>query len=187
MCASLFQYDLPLSFATKWLHDRLFEQKPDSFPMPVSPTRDFTLMLFTTKINATIRNIGDMIGWESDNNTVGPIAFAAKRSLLQFIPHMLPEDSDDLFYRLVLEHGDFGIHNMSITANSTDRPLITSLYDWEMGSIVPALLADPSMAVEADLVLDNDGMPSTRRLHEELPPSAQEQLLACSKTYFEVG
>jgi hypothetical protein len=36
---------------------------------------------------------------EEDNNlnTIGPIAFAAKYSLLQSIPHMLPEDLAALF------------------------------------------------------------------------------------------
>lgn len=57
-----------------------------------------------------------MIGWESNNVTFGPIAFAAKQSLLRIIPHILPEDNDKTsLYRLVLEHGDFGIHNMSIS------------------------------------------------------------------------
>lgn len=48
-----------------------------------------------------------MIGWESDANTVGPVAAAAKQSLLRVIPHMMPEDSGQAdLYRLVLDHGD---------------------------------------------------------------------------------
>jgi hypothetical protein len=118
--ASLFNYQLPFDFAATWLRERLFEQKPKSFPIPVAPTRAFCVALFTTKIEATIRNIGDMIGWESDNNTVGPIAVAAKKSLLRFIPHMLPANGiETSLYRLVLDHGDFGIHNMLI--NITQR------------------------------------------------------------------
>jgi len=46
-----------------------------------------------SKIEATISNIGDMIGWESDNVTVGPIAAAAKQSLLRLVPHIMPADS----------------------------------------------------------------------------------------------
>jgi hypothetical protein len=68
-----------------------------------------------SKIKAIIRNIGDMIRWESDNVTVGPIATAAKQSLLRLILYFMPIDSDQAFpYHLILEHGDFGIHNMSI-------------------------------------------------------------------------
>lgn len=47
-----------------------------------------------------------MIGWESDEVTVGPVALAAKQSLLRFIPHMMPVDAGQAsLYRLVLEHG----------------------------------------------------------------------------------
>ena len=72
-----------------------------------------------------------MIGWEDDHNTVGPVALKAKQSLLHLIPYMLPADADEeaSLYRLVLDHGDFGIHNMSITVDATGRPCITSLYD----------------------------------------------------------
>ena len=47
-----------------------------------------------------------MIGWESDNATVDPVAAAAKQSLLQLIPHIIPlHHSGKCLYRLVLEHG----------------------------------------------------------------------------------
>jgi hypothetical protein len=35
-----------------------------------------------------------MIEWEDGNNTVGPIAAAAKESLLRLIPHIMPVGSD---------------------------------------------------------------------------------------------
>lgn len=38
---------------------------------------------------------GDVIGWKDDNNTVGPIAVAAKQSLLRLIPHIIPTDSGE--------------------------------------------------------------------------------------------
>ncbi|KAF8694423.1 hypothetical protein AX14_002043 [Amanita brunnescens Koide BX004] len=151
--ASLFNFTLPLDFAAVWLRERLFEQKPKSLPVPVAPTRQFCLALITAKIEATIGNIGDMIGWEDDNNTVGPTAAAAKQSLLRLIPYIMPTDNDEgSLYRLVLEHGDFGIHNMLITMNDNGLPIVTSLYDWETGSIVPAILSIPLMAVAVDLV-----------------------------------
>ncbi|KAL4916462.1 hypothetical protein BDW62DRAFT_202616 [Aspergillus aurantiobrunneus] len=50
-------------------------------PIPVAPIREFCIAFFESKINATIGNIGDIIGWEDDNNSVGPIAAAPKQSL----------------------------------------------------------------------------------------------------------
>ena len=74
-----------------------------------------------------------MIGYAGDNFYVGPKTAAAKQSLLRLLPYILPADSDKTsLYRLVLEHGDFGVHNMSITLDANGRPLVTSLYDWEL-------------------------------------------------------
>ena len=107
-----------------------------------------------------------MIGWEDDHNTVGPVAAAAKQSLLRLIPHIMPQEIADkpTLYRLVLDHGDFGIHNMSIT---TDEYTVTSLFDWETGCIVPAILSDPLMAVEVDLVTDENAAPSITRVSKD--------------------
>ncbi|UKZ67459.1 uncharacterized protein TrAtP1_008618 [Trichoderma atroviride] len=60
--ASLYKYEVSSEFASTWLRERLFEQKPETFPIPVAPTREFCITLFTSKIEATIKNIGDMIG-----------------------------------------------------------------------------------------------------------------------------
>ncbi|KAH8586024.1 3-hydroxybutyryl-CoA dehydratase [Bisporella sp. PMI_857] len=183
--ASLFNFNLPLDFAAAWLRERLFEQKPKSLPIPVASTREFCAALFTSKIKATIRNIGDMIGWEDDNNTVGPIAAAAKQSLLRLIPHILPADIDQTFlYRLVLEHGDFGIHNMSITMDASGQPLVTSLYDWETGCIVPAILSDPLMAVWVDLVTDEDAAPSFIRAPDGATSGECAQYMVWARQYF---
>ena len=123
--------------------------------MPVAPTRDFWISVFEGKIEATIRNMGDMFGWEDD------IAFAAKKTLLGAIPHLLPaENAHRSLYRFVLDHGDFGIHNTSITKDGTGHPFVTSLYDWETGCIVPALLSDPLVAVSSvDLITDEEARP----------------------------
>ncbi|OBT50119.1 hypothetical protein VE04_09164 [Pseudogymnoascus sp. 24MN13] len=164
--ASLFNFNLPLNFAADWFLIRLFEHKPESFPIPVAPTREFCVALFMSKIEATIGKLDDMIGWESDDVTVGPIAATAKQSLLRLIPHILPEEDNESgdrtsLYRLVLEHGDFGIHNMSIAVEANGRPLVTSLYDWETGCIVPAILSDPPTAVgRVDLVIEENAAPS---------------------------
>ncbi|KAI1130650.1 3-hydroxybutyryl-CoA dehydratase [Nemania abortiva] len=168
MRAALFKYDLPLEFAAKYLHDRTFDFKPKSLSMPVAPTRKFFIHMLEEKIKATIRDSGDMIGWEDDEETVGPVALAAKESLLRAIPHITPQEPSDprtSLYRLVLEHGDFGIHNTSITKDANGEPLVTSLYDWETACIVLALLSDPLVAVNlVDLITDEAGGPSITRV-----------------------
>jgi hypothetical protein len=79
-----------------------------------------------TKIGATIKDKGDIIGWEDDEETVGPIALAAKKSLLKAVPHILLRENAEVIYKLVIEHGDFGIHNTSINKDDNERPLVTS-------------------------------------------------------------
>ncbi|KAF3310519.1 hypothetical protein TWF173_009406 [Orbilia oligospora] len=162
--------------------------KPKSLPVPVALTREFCVALFTSKIEATIKNIGDMIGWECDNNTVGPVAATAKISLLRLIPHIIPagdnEEDTSHLYRLVLEHGDFGIHNMSITMDASDQPLVTSVYDWETGCLVPAILSDPLMAVWVDLVTDENAAPSITRVSEDATLDDLEQYATWSRQYF---
>ncbi|WEW58894.1 hypothetical protein PRK78_004362 [Emydomyces testavorans] len=185
--ASLFNFDLPLDFAAVWLRKRLFYPQPEELPIAVAPTREFCVALFTSKIEATIGNIGDMIGWEGDNLTVGPMAAAAKQSLLRLIPHIIPADSNQAsLYRLVLEHGDFGIHNMSITIDANSQPLVTSLYDWEVGRIVPAILSDPLMAVWVDLVTDENAAPSYIRVPDDATSDDHVEYKTWTRQYFEV-
>lgn len=46
--------------------------------MPVAPSREFWIHVLDSKVLATIRSEGDMIGWEEDEETLGPVALAAK-------------------------------------------------------------------------------------------------------------
>ncbi|KAL8883680.1 MAG: hypothetical protein Q9215_008095, partial [Flavoplaca cf. flavocitrina] len=167
--AALFRYHPPVDFATRYLHDRIFGFKPDSFDLPPAPTREFWVHVLESKIQATIRDQGDMIGWEDDEETVGPVALKAKHSLLRAVPLIMPkggsEASEASLYRHVLEHGDFGIHNISTTGDMDGDPLITSLYDWETACIVPAILSDPLVAAgPVDLVVDEDGVSCVTRI-----------------------
>ena len=164
--AALFSYNPPLSFASDHLHSRIFDFMPKKLAMPVALTRAFWIHVLQSKIQATIRNEGDMIAWPSDEVTVGPVAFAAKQSLLRAIPWIMPEETKDtpFLYRFVLEHGDFGIHNASITLDANGDPLVTSIYDWETGCIVPALLSDPQVSIHVDLTVGDDGEPRVTRL-----------------------
>jgi hypothetical protein len=128
-----------------------------------------------------------MIGWEDDHNTVGPVAAAAKQSLLRLIPHILPAgDDENLLYRFVIDHGDFGIHNLSIAMDANRQPFVTSLFDWETGCIVPAILSDPLMAVTVDLVADEDAAPAVARLPRTVTADELERIATWPRLYFEV-
>jgi hypothetical protein len=157
--AALFNFAVPDELAQNSLHDRVFNFKPAKFTVPVAPTREFWMHVLATKIEATIRNPGDMIGWDDDEETVGQMASSAKKSLLSALPFILPpQDAGGRLYRHVLEHGDYGIHNVSIKISPDGSPLVTSVVDWETACIVPTLLADPLVAVVgADLGAGGDG------------------------------
>ena len=127
-----------------------------------------------------------MIGWEDDEETVGSIALAAKQSLLNAIPHLLPQENSEVLYRLVLEHGDFGIHNTSITRDN-NKPHITSLYDWETACIVPALLADPLVATgPVDLITNECGEPAITRIPGSPTATELEVCATWSRYYIKV-
>ena len=186
--AALFNYRLSLDFATRHLRERLFEQRPKMLPHPVAPTREFCVGLFVSKIEATIGDIGDMIGWESDNEVVGAVAFAAKQSIIRAIPYILPaENSRKSLYRLVLEHGDFGIHNTSIVMGTDGRPCVTSLYDWETGCVAPAILSDPLVAVSpVDLIVDEKGRPAITRIPDGTTAKESAEYVDWAKQYTDV-
>lgn len=186
--AALFHYNAPLDFTASYLLSRLFKFMPESLDLPVAPTREFWMHVMETKIKATIRNEGDMIGWEDDNETVGPVALAAKGSLLRAIPHLMPpENVDQSLYRLVLEHDDFGIHNTTITTQANGEPLVTSLYDWETGCFVPAILSDPLVAVlPVDLITGENAGPSVTRVPQNATPSSLETYAIWARHYIKV-
>ncbi|KAJ7459724.1 hypothetical protein FB451DRAFT_1141519 [Mycena latifolia] len=181
--AALFRFDVPLDFAKLWLPR--CPPNPKVLPGDVEPTRNFAIHFLVSKVEETIKNEGDVIGWEPDHNVVGPMAVRAKQSLLRLIPHVFPveEEHCDL-YRLVLEHGDFGIHNMTIT--DSDPPTVTSLYDWETGHIVPALLSDPQMVTEVDLEINGDGCPVLSRLMDDPSDEHVAEYKGYAKHYFQV-
>jgi hypothetical protein len=171
-----------VDFVASWLTRRSPCAK--SVSVDIAPTRDFATAFLAAKIEEVIPDEGDFIGWEEDHNLVGPIALRAKNSLLRLLPYIMPPPEEHL-YRLVLEHGDFGIHNMTIT--DTDAPAVTSLYDWETGHIVPAILSDPQMAVYVDLELDLEGEPAISRVWEGIGEEERRECGRYAEYYFQVG
>ncbi|KAI7977527.1 hypothetical protein EIK77_000477, partial [Talaromyces pinophilus] len=166
MRAALFNFNAPRAFISRFLAERIPHfSTPIHLSTPITPTRDFCIALLNAKIEATITNLGDPIGWPTDNNVVGPFAAAAKQSLLRLVPFLLPpETRHGTFYRLVIDHGDYGMWNMTSTIDEDQKPLITSLFGWDMSSIVPAIFSDLKLGVEIDLVADDYGNPAITRL-----------------------
>jgi hypothetical protein len=186
--AALFRLKVPENISVQFLHDRIFDFKPQRLDMVPAPTRGFWLHVLVAKVKATNGNIGDMIGWESDEEVVGPVAFAAKQSLLRTIPLIMPEEDPvhDL-YRCVLEHGDFGIHNASINRIDPDHANVTSLYDWETGCIAPAMLSDPLVAVyPIDLTVCHAGHPTILRQPSDATSADREAYNRWAKYYAKV-
>lgn len=186
--AALFHYQLPLDFAATWFYERIFKYKPTSLTIPVVPTREFCTALLTSAVEETIGNIGDKIGLETDNLTVGPIAAAAKQSLLRLIPHIMPRGGDQAsLYRLVLEHGDFGHYNMSVAINENGQPTLTSLWDWESGYIVPAIFSDPSTTTGVELVVGENATPRVDLLPDNPTRDERREFAFWSREYFKVS
>lgn len=166
----------------------MFDFKPEHFSQTVSATRDFWIHVLKAKIEATVREEGDMIGWDDDEETVGPNALRAKQTLLEAVPRLLPEHNANVLYRLVLENGDFGIHNTSVSRDDQGKPLVTSLYDWEIACIVPAILAESLVAAgPIDLITNEYAQPAITRVLGSATVADIEGFEAWSEYYFKVS
>lgn len=119
---------------------------------------------------------------------MGLRALTAKRSLLHFTSHVLPEGEDEVLYRLVLQSDDYGIHNMSIFVNEKGQLSVTSVYDWETGCIVPIVLSEIEFAIAGcDLTIDENGEPSVHiRSSSESAPKQRVKNQQYSAKFLEV-
>lgn len=134
---------------------------PKMFPLPPAGNRDFCIAMLKAKVEGLIGSEGDRIGWEEDKLTVGPLVSAAKQSLLCLIPLILPEGDDEVLYRLVLQHDDFGLRNISVDVDEAGELSLTSVYDWETGCIIPVILTEIEFSIAGcDLIVDEKGEPS---------------------------
>ncbi|KAF3762250.1 hypothetical protein M406DRAFT_263472 [Cryphonectria parasitica EP155] len=164
--AQLLHFQLPPSFSEDWLLPRImFVPAALDFPHTVTPTRDFCIALLQSAVEAVFKN--KVICKTPGKDTIDPKLLAAKQSILRFIPSILPaqrHDEENLdYYRFVLQHDDYGIHNMSIWLDEEGRVGITSVYDWETGCIVPLILSEIDFLIFGRyLTVDGNGEPSWR-------------------------
>lgn len=188
MRAALFNFNPPHAFISRFLAERIPHfSRPIHLSVPITPTRDFCIALLRAKIEATIANLGDPIGWPQSNNVVGPFAIAAKQSLLRILPYLLPpETRHGTFYRFVVDHGDYAMWNMTSTFDDNGKPLITSVFGWDMSSVIPAIFSELKLSVEIDLTADEYGNPVITRLPHNATAAKRAQYLAWSRQYITV-
>lgn len=118
---------------------------------------------------------------------MGPVALAAKASLLHLILATRPSDTPSKgLYGMILEHGDFGIHNTTVETDGDGWTEVTSLTDCETGCITLALLSDPWVAVlPVDLVGDELGVPADTRIPKDATLEDLRAYSGCAHRYIE--
>lgn len=88
----------------------------------------------------------------------------------------------------MLEHGNYGIHNASISVDENDKPRVASFYDWETACIIPTLLSDSLVKVSpVNLGCDEDGRPSTTYFPKGATLDEQEVYATWAKHYVKVS
>ncbi|PNY29795.1 Uncharacterized protein TCAP_00295, partial [Tolypocladium capitatum] len=186
--ATLFKFPLPADYVSAWLVDRIFGSELDLCLLTMQPTREFCMALLAARIECTFRRCHCRFASRLDYSSASALLSAARDSLLRLVPRVLPRMRKGLdeatLYHFVLDHGDFGIHNMTVAKDAQDNPYISSVYDWEAGAIVPALFSEPKMVVTADLVVDEDGEPSVSRWGDGDGMQKMAEYVAWSREYY---
>ncbi|KAI7783175.1 uncharacterized protein LA080_012471 [Diaporthe eres] len=54
---------------------------------------------------------------------------------------------DEVLYRLVLQHDDFGLHNIPVDVDEAGELSLTSVYDWGTGCIIPVILTEIEFSI----------------------------------------
>lgn len=75
---------------------------------------------------------------------------------------------------------------MTSTIDEDQKPLITSLFGWDMSSVVPAIFSDLKLGVEIDLVADDYGNPAITRLPHNASTTKRARYKVWSRQYITV-
>lgn len=175
-----FRLSLPRDYVDTWLWERIFNTSRLPDGVEVEPTRDFCMALLKAEVEVTV----------GANAATASAArnLELRDALIKLIPSVVPQPKDaeenDVLYRFVLDHGDFGVHNMTVTADPACLPRVTSVFDWEGGSIVPAILTEPKMFVTVDLTIGRCGRPSIGRWGDGDTPDKMDEYEHWSEVYY---
>lgn len=142
------------------------------------------------KIEATVGRRAREIEPLAIYQLMTPSVEMARKNLIRLVPLLLPKSAfglkESAMYRFVLDHGDFGIHNMTVAMDAQGQPRITSVYDWEGGRIVPAILCEPKMVTTVDLAIDEKGKPNISRWGDGDTPDKMAQYRRWAEEYYKV-
>lgn len=159
--------------------------------MPTRPNREFCISLLLAKIDDILGQHRNDADHENADVSTARLRATTRESLRRLVPRVLPTSLNPLveaaLYRFVLDHGDFGMHNMTVAVGGDGSPRITSVYDWEGGSVVPAILSEPKMVVTVDLVIDEEGEPSISRWGDGDNPEKMTQYCTWAAEYYKVS
>ena len=159
-------------FPTDWFFDDFSNKNPSCFRFPLFPHAILVLLFYIENWSINHRQEHWRHDcWENDNAT--PVASAAKQSLLQLIPYIVSlEDDGKGLYRLVLvnERGD-----LEFTTCDVGNGMHSSL------------LSDLLMAMEVDMVTDEDAAPFFTWVSNATPTDSDlEKYTIWAKQYFMV-
>jgi hypothetical protein len=185
MRAALFKVEVPLDLAVKWLAQRLPAPQPPKINHEVTGTRNFCIELLKAMVETIIGQGGDAVG---EACATSPTIGEARELILEVIGRIAPQGSEATerqLYRLVLEHGDYGIHNMDIFQEK-NVALATGLHGWDKAYIVPAILADLDVQTNVKVTIDEEsGMTAYTDLPEYLLPTDMVHMAPWADQYFE--
>lgn len=176
---ALLNQPLAPEFMTKWLLWGTFqpvELAPKELP-PITPDSELLHRVVPgqnrshnrKRSSASVTRLAKWATHSSQRN----------RPLLRVIPYILPKVDGESLYRLVLQHDDLRLHNMSIFVNGSGQATVTSIYDWQTANIVSDF--DFSTA-GCDLRVDDAGRPW---VHTRSPSEAGAERLAKNQQHSE--
>ena len=129
--AKLFKFELPRDFSSTWVVRRGFGR---GFHFPntnLRASRQVCELMLRSKVQDALRHRESMQPFI--NHPHLDLLDSLIKALEELVPHLLPnpssEEDESTLYRFVLDHGDFGIHNMTISQTDTDDMRITSVFD----------------------------------------------------------
>lgn len=189
--AMLYKFDPPFPFASMWMLRRAFGSGKGAAALGTVASRRVCKVLLVDLVQETFGRLRCGMADGEESPVLGTRLSAIELSLRKLVPRILPRSScksqEVATYRLVLDNGDFGIHNMTVLGEGEGAPHVTSVFDWEEGCIVPALLSQPMMIVTADLILTENGEPGIRRWGDGDTPSKMAEYMTWARTYYEVS
>ncbi|UNI13915.1 hypothetical protein JDV02_000610 [Purpureocillium takamizusanense] len=129
--ARLFEFEPSQAFSSTWMRRRAsgldFQSPPADFPA----SRQACEVLLKNKVRDTVQRAAS--NYHGMKKSQLSRLDTLEKTLQQLCSCLLPQprsyQDENMLYRFVLDHGDFGIHNMTIAPADADNMRITSVFD----------------------------------------------------------